>query len=135
LVDEQLREVVTLAWQDAEFPSARLSTWSGLLRSCGYLTDSDEQLTGELTIFRGVGRPEQQPGMSWTRELEKARWFATRSELLFRVETGEGNPTIYVATVEASDVLAFFVGRNEQEVVVDPRTLRAVQVLETLQPL
>jgi hypothetical protein len=72
--------------------------------------------------------------MSWTLDLDKARSFAKRNELLFRVEHGAGDPTVYVATVNASDVLAFMVGRNEREIVVDPRKLRTVHVFENLDP-
>jgi hypothetical protein len=69
--------VVALAWQDAELPSGQLSTWLRLFRRCGYVDDDcNERLTGELTIYRGVGGPEQKPGISWTLDLDKGivRW-------------------------------------------------------------
>jgi hypothetical protein len=38
-----------------------------------------------------------------------------------------GTPTVWRANVDASDVLGYFVERNEGEVVIDPASLRDVR--------
>jgi hypothetical protein len=55
-------------------------------------------------------------GMSWTLNLEKARFFANRY--------GNDKPLIYEAVIPKSSILAYFNGRNESEIVVKPKTFK-----------
>jgi hypothetical protein len=91
------------------------------------VTDADLNLTGEATIYRGTSGRGDETGISWTLSLDKARWFARRFAILD--STGLGR--VYRATVQASDVLAYLTGRNEEEIIVDPTMLKDVQLVET----
>jgi hypothetical protein len=132
---DSLRELLPVAWQDTEQPSANVAAWLRLFRKAGYVSDGEEVLSGELTIYRGIGVPEATPGISWSLDIDRARWFARRSELALRVQSGSSREaTLYSARVDADQVLAFFNARNEREVVVDPKSLRDVRVLERVEP-
>lgn len=64
-----------------------------------------------LTIYRGVGVRRSRQGLSWTRDYDKANWFAHR----FDYDDNEGY--ILKAEVKKEEVLAFFSRRDEEEVV------------------
>lgn len=68
-----------------------------------------------IPIYRGYTRTRSMKGWSWTTDPDKAEWFARR----FAVKGRE----CFVAegTVSKQYVIAFFTGRNESEIVVDPR--------------
>ena len=114
-------------WSDTEQPfqfgpvPLRLFTAARADRTL-YLTDDDAGtkpiLRGKLTVFRDTGIGEK-PGIAWTLDRDKAVWFAKR----FR---DAADAILITATVDSSKVLAYIVGRGEQEVVVDPR--RVLQV-------
>ena len=78
------------------------------------------ELPDTITVFRGVTdfNKKNYKGLAWSRELRVATWFAGRF--------GE-HGTVYRATIDKQYVLAYFGGRNEAEVVVDPRHLKNVQ--------
>ncbi len=57
--------------------------------------------------------------MSWTLDRNKAVWFAQRYSVL----TELGAPKLAEATVRKRDILAYFNGRKEKEVVVDSSKL------------
>jgi hypothetical protein len=62
--------------------------------------------------------------MSWTSDIEKARWFASRTSLFF----GEPTGMVFTATVDPMWVLAVLNrGRGEAEIVVDPVGLPALR--------
>lgn len=72
-------------------------------------------LPDTFQIYRGVAVGRNPKGLSWTRNLEKAQWFANR----FNTDNEKG----YVQTTIASKnkVLAYFNTRNEDEIVYDSR--------------
>ena len=89
------------------------------------LMDEDEfkmftELPDTITVFRGVTdfNKKNYKGLAWSRELRVAEWFAGRFGC---------HGTVYRATIDKQHVLAYFAGRNEAEVVVDPRHLKNVQ--------
>lgn len=61
--------------------------------------------------------------LSWTLDRDTAEWFAYRF--------GEEG-TVYEAQIQKEHILAFFNGRNESEVVVDPKYLE--QIMESPEP-
>ena len=68
--------------------------------------------------------PEKISGrMSWTLDRKTADWFAHRF--------GEEG-TVYEAQIRKEHILALFTGRNESEVIVDPRHLE--QIMESPEP-
>lgn len=70
-----------------------------------------KNLPESFTIYRGVTPGRNPDGMSWTREYDKAEWFANRF--------GEGY--ILEEIANKKDVLAFFSRRSEEEVVIEAK--------------
>lgn len=66
------------------------------------------------TLYRGCGEHNVH-GFSWTTSKEKAIWFANRSAL-------DGQPVLAKARFLSTDLVAYFRGRSEKEVVVDIST-------------
>lgn len=69
-----------------------------------------------VTIYRGVTsyNAKNIKALSWTTDFQTAEWFAHRF--------GEEG-TVYEAQISKEHILAFFNGRNESEVIVDPKHL------------
>ena len=69
-----------------------------------------------VTIYRGVTsyNAKNIKALSWTTDYQTAEWFAHRF--------GEEG-TVYEAQISKEHILAFFNGRNESEVIVDPKHL------------
>lgn len=70
-----------------------------------------------LAIYRGVGEKGDHDGLSWTLDRKKAEWFAKRY--------GRGEPTVLRGCVSKERVYAYFTGRGESEIVVNPRLITA----------
>jgi hypothetical protein len=87
------------------------------------------QMTQEVTIYRGyVGGRGTQKGWSWTLNPRKAEWFAQRI-------SGSGDTmAVATATINKDDIIALFHGRQEAEVIIDPRRLRRIKVTRTVKP-
>ena len=66
-------------------------------------------LPDSFTVYRGVGSGRNPDGMSWTDNIDSAKWFASRF--------GDDGYVIR-GTVNKSDVIAYFSRRNECEVVI-----------------
>lgn len=69
-----------------------------------------------ITVYRGVTsyNAKNIRALSWTTDYKTAEWFAHRFD-----EDG----TVYEAQISKDHILAFFNGRNESEVIVDPKYL------------
>ena len=85
------------------------------------LMDEDEykkyaQLEEVVTVYRGVTSYNAQNirTLSWTLDYKVADWFAHRFD-----EEG----TVYEAQISKEHIYALFNGRNESEVIVDPKYL------------
>jgi hypothetical protein len=70
-----------------------------------------------VTIFRGYCF-DNSHGWSWTISREKAEWFGNR----FAKELG-GIPRIATGKVKKTDIIAYFDGREEKEIVCDPKSV------------
>ena len=81
------------------------------------------ELPDELEIYRGVTEKNKDNilAMSWTMKQETAEWFATRFK---------GKGKVYRAKIRKEDILAVFLGRNESEVIVDPKNLKELSLCE-----
>jgi hypothetical protein len=81
-------------------------------------------LPDEITVYRGYDERGTARGLSWTTNKIVAKFFARR--------LSEPGATLYLAqgTVDKADVLAYFDGRSEYEVVVLPENVRDIQVTE-----
>lgn len=87
-----------------------------------FLMEADEfdvwqKLPDTFQIYRGVAVGRNPRGLSWTQNIKTAEWFAHR----FDTETAQGY--IQTATIERKRALAYFNGRGEDELVVDPSNL------------
>ena len=83
-----------------------------------------QSLDNVVTVYRGVTsyNAENVEALSWTLNREVAEWFAHRY--------GE-NGAVYAAQVEKGNIYAVFLGRNEEEVIVDPeRLMELIQLPE-----
>lgn len=81
-----------------------------------------QSLDDVVTVYRGVPPHNDQnvKALSWTLDREVAEWFAHRY--------GE-NGTVYEAQIEKENIHAVFLGRNEEEVIVDPERLMGLSQL------
>lgn len=71
----------------------------------------------ELRIYRGVAIGREPNGLSWTSNLETAKWFA------HRFDRDDKTGYIETAIAKKEDVLAYFNTRGEDELVVNVRNL------------
>ena len=95
-----------------------------------FLMDEEERaahqaLEDTVTVYRGVTpyNAKNISALSWTLDRKTADWFAHRF--------GEEG-TVYEAQIRKEHILALFTGRNESEVIVDPRHLE--QIMESPEP-
>jgi hypothetical protein len=86
------------------------------------MTDEDyqvyEQLPETFTIYRGVAVGRNPKGLSWTQNLETAKWFA------HRFDQKDKKGYIQIGTAKKENVLAYFNTRNEDEIVYNSRRLQ-----------
>lgn len=80
-----------------------------------FLMEPDElkvlqSLPDEITIYRGSKPNTSLTALSWTINPDVAQWFADRFEK---------NGTVYEAKISKKDVLAYFNGREEEEIIAN----------------
>ena len=90
------------------------------------LMDAEERkilddLPDEVTIYRGYDLNNSK-GWSWTLSEEKAEWFANR----WRKAYPERKRRVATGKVRKKDIIAYFDGRNEKEIVVNPQKVKAI---------
>ncbi len=126
LSQKTFSECLSFCWTTPEFPNQHdTSMLIDLFRKADkqFLMDDVEllalnDLPSVIKIYRGLQTPKaKKRGLSWTLSLDRARWFANR---------WKKNCDVLSAEVTKEHVLAVFLGRNEQEVVVNPRGLRNI---------
>lgn len=72
-----------------------------------------DALPEKLTVWRGVSPGRERLGLSWTDDKKTAEWF------MRRFEREERTGYLLEAEIDKKDILAYFDGRNENEIVVD----------------
>lgn len=72
-------------------------------------------LPDEFVVYRGVSTGRNEKGLSYTRNKDKAEWFANRF----------GKGYVIEKTIKKENVLAYFNTRNEDEIVVNVYELQA----------
>lgn len=79
-------------------------------------------LPDTVTVYRGVTsyNNKKLKVLSWTTNPEVAKWFANRYQ-----QKGQ----VYTATISKKHIFAYFGGRNEAEVIVDPSKLKDIKLL------
>jgi len=131
LSQEDMSKILASAWILSENPNADANTGKRdlvtLFQSAApdvLMTEDERQeltdLESPVTVYRGVTsyNAKNIRALSWTLNYETAKWFATRF--------GE-NGTVYEAQVDKDRILALFNGRNESEVIVNPRYLMNIE--------
>lgn len=85
-----------------------------------------QNLEKNITVYRGVTPHNEKNlrALSWTLDAEKAEWFAMRF--------GE-NGKVYQAEIDKKDVYAYFGGRRESEVIVNPKGLQDITLVEEIE--
>ena len=124
LCDARLAEELAWAWPDMEGDDTIDDDFIRdqilpLFVHLGFVADRPDLVLPDepLQIYRG-GLPN---GIAWSESLDTARWFAGR---------WQENGPVYSALVCPGNILGRFWERGEMEVVVDPRTLCNVELLE-----
>lgn len=123
----QSLEMVWTMWEQM-FPHKKvfLSLFQARRSQRQYLMNAGERralmnMPKEFTVYRGfIGNRGE--GLSWTIDRSKAEWFACRFAMLH----DRGSPRICEGRVKKKDVLAYFNGRKEKEIVVDPAKVFSV---------
>lgn len=121
-------EAVGFVWTDSENIYQMQEAWNYIWRSEAperhkVMTDEEQtflnDLQDEFTIFRGVQTGGTNMGMSWTINFDKAVWFSKRYQK---------RGAVLSATVNKENVLAYFGGRGESEIVIFPEMAHCVRV-------
>ena len=136
LSGKDLGRLLSTAWTQEECPNQDCNVSKrelvALFRSVPpeSLMDEEERaahqaLEDTVTVYRGVTpyNAKNIRALSWTLDRKTADWFAHRF--------GEEG-TVYEAQIRKEHILALFTGRNESEVIVDPRHLE--QIMESPEP-
>jgi hypothetical protein len=136
MTDEEYWSILGDIWIDSEnlwqVGSYVLRNLLGSTRPGRHLIMDEEdreflgKLPGEFTIYRGHQNKNKR-GFSWTLDHLKARWFSDRL-------THGNRQYVARATVRKSDVVAYFGGRSEFEIVVDPRNLEIESLRKPRRP-
>lgn len=82
-----------------------------------------DNLPNEFFVYRGLMQEASVKALSWTLDIEKAKWFARRFN-------NEGK--VYRAKCKKQDILAYLSCRNEDEIVVDWHKLKDIKEVTDL---
>ena len=66
-----------------------------------------------IRIFRGFSLDELENGFSWTVDFEMAEWFTNRTNGDF----------VLAGYAKKPDVIAYITGRDEEEILIDPKNV------------
>ena len=140
LADAEYWQLTREVWMCAELIEPDKRTWLRLLQSKKpqreSLMTSEEHaalaaMPDEIQIWRGCGHSAGVHGMCWTIEKSRAEFFASYAiDSRRKVFIGLNNnttPIVASATCRRADVLAYFTGRGESEIVLNPKHLKAVK--------
>ena len=128
LSEKDLAELFADAWVSSENPNqdakCSISYLIKMFQKCDkkYLMQEEdykvyESLPDVFNIYRGVAVGRNPQGLSWTQNLETAKWFANR----FNTDTKKGYVQVGIAKKE--HVLAYFNTRGEDEIVYNSKKL------------
>ena len=132
LSEKDLGQLLSDAWIMSEFPNADRNVGTrellALFKSVSpeYLMDQKDwqryqSLGDPVTVYRGVSSADKGnvKALSWTLDRKTAEWFAHRF--------GKDG-TVYTAQIKKDDICAYFSGRKESEVIVNPDRLEKIMV-------
>jgi len=118
---EDFSKLLNYAWISSENPNTDVNvnirtvlSWFKKADKKQLMNEEDYEVYNNLpeyvTLYRGVGIKSKRKGLSWTDDIEIAKWFANRFQ---------SNGYILTAKVHKSKILAYFSDRNESEYIVD----------------
>lgn len=125
-------ELIRLSWMRSEVGFPNQEQWLAWFESNepgrSHLMSRWEHtrlasLPDKLTLYRGCGGMLGEPGMSWTLSRAVATRFANYTLTFkrnFLLWVPPGIPTLLEGECRKADVLAYFSGRQEQEIVLNP---------------
>ena len=132
--EKEFAQLLALCWMQTEAPNQDVNVSQKEFvemfqeASAEDLMNLDErrklaELSDEIEIYRGVTEKNKDNilAMSWTMKQETAEWFAKRFG---------SKGKVYRAKIRKEDILAVFLGRNESEVIVDPKNLKEISLCE-----
>lgn len=133
---DDLSEALSAAWTTSENPNMDSDMTKAqavrLFQICNpeKLMNEDDyevykQLPDELIIYRGLGilNANNIKALSWTLDIEKAKWFANRFDF------GKGAGKVYRAKIKKKYVYAYYNDRHEAEIIVDYHRLQKIELL------
>lgn len=112
-------------WSDSENIYALKAIWIHLIRLKEkpnfdlVITDEDrptfDALPDTFTVYRGTDDSEDDDtdSLSWTIDKEQAQWFANR--------WSKDEPVVLEREISKSDVLSYYNGRSEKEIIIYPK--------------
>jgi hypothetical protein len=125
-------------WQDSENIWQHLDDWRLLFEEPerGYMEffmDDDDRkafslppqkggMPATFPIYRGFNYDGGEDGFSWTIDRARAEWFARR------FSDSDHQPLVAAGTVGRKDVIGYLTGRGEQEIVVLPENVYAIEI-------
>lgn len=137
LSKEDFAKILADAWIRSENPNNDPNLSRGRLLAMFRAADPKLIMDGQeqemfnslgdiVTIYRGVrsARPGSVDALSWTLDKEIAQWFACRFGC---------SGTVYEAKIEKKHIHALFLGRNESEVIINPRYLMDITQVQNLE--
>lgn len=124
LSDKDFAKYLADGWVSSENPNGdvnvSLRTFVKWFRKADkklLMNDKDYKVYRDLPstfrVYRGVAVGRNPKGLSWTRNLSTAEWFAKR------FDTKDKKGYIQTAVISRSDALAYFNTRGEDEIVAD----------------
>lgn len=129
ITTDVLRDLLPHAWTDTELPYQFKGAVRYLFTKAGFVTDAPTlwvnalSRSPSLTVWRGdSGRPSPRRGSwSWSLARGMGAWYARRWAKL-----GATGPRLWRGTITPADAWAYFEGRGEAEIVIDPRLVRDI---------
>lgn len=134
MTDSQYWEMVGDVWTDSENIWQNYEEWLELLSDerpgREFMMSEEERealasLPEEIEVYRGCHRELNEGGLSWTTDKERATWFAKRF-----ADHRDGEPLVIVGKVKRENVLAYFTGRSESEIVAFEHAVTIVRYEE-----
>ena len=119
--DETFNEAIREVWIDSENARQIRLGWRSVWARARLLESERSVLAAMpelLTIFRGVRNRKAWRGVSWTLDVETARWFATRFS---------DTRVLVSGAVNREFIKAYLTERDESEVIVLPEQVQNVQ--------
>jgi hypothetical protein len=133
---QKLWPLVGYVWTDSNSVTASADEWQWVWDHCysrrgglskrSRLVMSPEDrracaaLPDEFTIYRGCRFEDHAESFSWSLDRKVAVWFAHRRD--------DGQPLLVTTQISRSQVLAYFSGRKEAEIVLDPNTFWDIHI-------